>query len=746
MSQQSQPTSYTVWERLEPITRNYDLTEALRAEIRDPAWLLTRQWQLGEFEGNDAGSPVFASLEYVHETMSSVSLPGGTEDIPYDPASDPPLETVVERERVATDANDGPNDRIRVEAGMHFLARFREQLREADADSNSTLPVPVDFPTAFRLDMSDENLDAAARRFQRIAGEHQSLDGYEIYAALDEHVPGIGTDALDWTNAATDRLPRPEGRSGQPDDPFKTAASAYYEWYRDLYEEPESNTGEAWNEDRLEYEFSATTTTAPDPDDSGAETTFDVTEYDGRQLDWDDFTVAAGTGGTASSSRSVTRTPTRMRFRGMPNPRYWELEDANVDLSALSAAPADLSWMTMVEIALVAGTSWFLIPLRAPYGTLTRITDFTVRDTFGHETTIESETPTDWSERPNVPDEKGWNMFMFDLPNRDEPGVLLPPVLGSSLQSPPVEQVRFTRDESANLVFAIETLAEGPLGDPLERREFDRPRLEVLSISPASNPATDSITLRNAGDDDLDMDKWALEIDVAADGFQFEGQTFAAGTTVELHQFRDVTLGPGDSLELVSGGSPALDTATRRHIGATVSIWGQGPKLETYRVCRPSEYESENENGADSMDTVLAAPVGLTSESSLPRYVLASDVPNHWFPLKPVDTGTDEYRLKVALLLDADTIADTVHKVPAPMGRVLTPEMSVYDEEITREGTQVGRRYHLASDPAGRTHLWSGRTVSVGSGQESSGLRFDFIEEPDVGTTSSSGDENGESG
>ena len=28
---------------------------ALRAEVRDPLWMLTRQWQMGEFQGDDAG-------------------------------------------------------------------------------------------------------------------------------------------------------------------------------------------------------------------------------------------------------------------------------------------------------------------------------------------------------------------------------------------------------------------------------------------------------------------------------------------------------------------------------------------------------------------------------------------------------------------------------------------------------------------------------------------------------------------
>ena len=45
----------TVWNRLEGRPRTRDFDRALRAEVRDALWMLTRQWQLGEFRGDDAG-------------------------------------------------------------------------------------------------------------------------------------------------------------------------------------------------------------------------------------------------------------------------------------------------------------------------------------------------------------------------------------------------------------------------------------------------------------------------------------------------------------------------------------------------------------------------------------------------------------------------------------------------------------------------------------------------------------------
>jgi hypothetical protein len=55
--------SVTTWNRLEghPRTNNFD--RALRAEVRDGLWMITKQWQMGEIRGSDAGSPVFAKLQ-----------------------------------------------------------------------------------------------------------------------------------------------------------------------------------------------------------------------------------------------------------------------------------------------------------------------------------------------------------------------------------------------------------------------------------------------------------------------------------------------------------------------------------------------------------------------------------------------------------------------------------------------------------------------------------------------------------
>src|SRR6266511_1987223 len=41
------------WDRIEAIARSTGLTGGLEARVADPLWLLARQWQVGEFHGDD---------------------------------------------------------------------------------------------------------------------------------------------------------------------------------------------------------------------------------------------------------------------------------------------------------------------------------------------------------------------------------------------------------------------------------------------------------------------------------------------------------------------------------------------------------------------------------------------------------------------------------------------------------------------------------------------------------------------
>ena len=83
----------TRWNRLEGRPRTHDFDRALRAEVRDALWMLSRQWQLGEFIGDDAGSPVFARAVIDVAPLDAYRPDDGTTA----PLPDEPLDATVER-------------------------------------------------------------------------------------------------------------------------------------------------------------------------------------------------------------------------------------------------------------------------------------------------------------------------------------------------------------------------------------------------------------------------------------------------------------------------------------------------------------------------------------------------------------------------------------------------------------------------------------------------------------------------
>ena len=111
--------SITSWIRLEPKVRVEDETEGIQARVWDPLWLLGRQWQMGEFQGSDSGSPVAARLRAesanitrYHPGVPTTKVQGRRYD-----GQKLPLETLVEQEPVRQ-----PHRLVlAVDVGLHFL-------------------------------------------------------------------------------------------------------------------------------------------------------------------------------------------------------------------------------------------------------------------------------------------------------------------------------------------------------------------------------------------------------------------------------------------------------------------------------------------------------------------------------------------------------------------------------------------------------------------------------------------------
>jgi hypothetical protein len=115
--------SITTWNRLEARPRTTSFDRALRAEVRDALWMLTKQWQMGEFRGSDAGSPVFAKLQMATTRLTKYRADAQP---PQPLAYDMPLAAKVERRPIPLILGGRPIAfDLRLAMGRQWLALIR---------------------------------------------------------------------------------------------------------------------------------------------------------------------------------------------------------------------------------------------------------------------------------------------------------------------------------------------------------------------------------------------------------------------------------------------------------------------------------------------------------------------------------------------------------------------------------------------------------------------------------------------
>lgn len=408
--------SVTSWTRLEPRARSDEMRVGLQARVCDPLWLLARQWQLGEFRGEDAGSPILARVQTERSKLSRYQpgpwrgTPGSA--ITIDRTRSLPLETLVERERVRPELDrvrGGARTDIRlaVEAGLHFFRMLGRTLAPtAVADYKAAYLSRYGIPPA--NDEERRSLDRESLRvLDLMAG--RALDGARLCADLSPALRPAGGGP----GTLPAQPPVPEADRGKVAD----AARAWLDWYDALFSEPAPGDASPWVPERMEYEFAVSAQT------SQGEVWLAAPEYVEGHLDWHSFVVGATTPATLPAEPDVVAQaviPAPVTYRGMPANRWWEFEDADVNLSGLDAGPADLAQLLLLEFALVYGNDHFVVPLEVPAGSLCRIRSLVVADTFGTRTLIR---PAGQVDGPSAP----WRMFSLSRHPRTGAAAAAPP-------------------------------------------------------------------------------------------------------------------------------------------------------------------------------------------------------------------------------------------------------------------------------------------------------------------------------
>lgn len=432
--------------RLEARSTSAELAPGLAARMYDPAWTLGRQWQVGEFLGDDAGTPVAVELE-ASAAQLAWYRPGDGGWTSYDPAARP-LDALVEPD--AERSAGAWTARLRVDTGRAFV----RALADAGVAGHAAA-----FATAYRLDGppdADRAADPAAARLLDVSAGRVP-DGRLLYTAFADILRAHETIPLPDTV--------PDGDAGAVRD----AAAAWLAWCDATSVEPAGAA--AWDDEELAYRFSVAT--------GRQDAVLDAAGHPGGDLDWYSFSArpVSGTPSFTALPPSSTR-PTGVRFRGMPNARWWEMEDGSVDLGSVDAGPSDVARLAVLEFSLIYGNDFFAVPLRLPVGSLCRIDRLVVADSFGMRLRIEPAAHGAAQQGAARQGAARWTMFTLTERDPGEPGtaglsdlLLLPPVARHVLTGKPVEEVLLLRDEMADLAWAVEQSYEGGTGAGLPRAE-----------------------------------------------------------------------------------------------------------------------------------------------------------------------------------------------------------------------------------------------------------------------------------
>lgn len=447
LAERSLPT-VTLWNRLEGRPRKNDFERALKAEIRDPLWMLTKQWQMGEFEMDDAGSPAGAKV-HIATTMLNKYKPGNHAARAYDSAQ-APLEAMVEQQAIPfTIENEKVFSLdIRIMMGRRWIKMLKKNgINEephflANGYAVTTPNDPDNKDDAFILAHPETWQDFAAAAGRKV-------DGYKIYKAIaGGNNPGAGTGS----EAAINAL-----------------AVDFKAWVERFFMQPSSDES-AWQPSRLEYQFACSAPETRNGADS--EKIYQAEEYYSGRLDWFNFSltenndVEMSVEGTVDNDVHDTITnsfiPSNIDFGGMPNTRWWTFENSKTYVGDIKPGTHEIGKLLFAEFVLLYANDWFIVPQEVKGGTISNVRGLVVTNVFGERTWI---NPTgkglddDWMR---------WTMYTISKKGKAiedaDNSLLILPTVPKIQEGKPIEQFVMLRDEIANMVWAIETEISTPSG------------------------------------------------------------------------------------------------------------------------------------------------------------------------------------------------------------------------------------------------------------------------------------------
>jgi len=416
--------------RIEPRTRKSDLTDALRFRVYDPLWMLTRQWQLGEFRGNSAGTALSVKYTIAQEQCDTDPIEPITEQI--NPAIDPlarvqsasyyidmlrmngmPMEEIhqtVEKLRKSYP--------IQWEQQEYMLER-----NKADSQCNETLDEIKSFET---------KQNRRLQKFRKSCEQH-AFDGYKLYESL---------------------------KSKKKRDKIE---ECYLTWFHKNYL-PTSDENDHWDDKALNYTIDVQTGNMHLKGD----------RYQGGRLSWHTLDYVKGNNVAKPITETFSALPSLATYAGAPNKRLWQFEDKKVFMGNSSEQQSKGNEVFM-KYATMYGNDWMLIPVQTKIGRYISVKEIEVKDTFGDTPLTITERQRAGALDTNLAAEEPWQMFTNskykDRSGKSLNGLFYAPQLATTIEGNPIEEIYLLRDEMANMVWGVETKISDGAGSTLDESQ-----------------------------------------------------------------------------------------------------------------------------------------------------------------------------------------------------------------------------------------------------------------------------------
>lgn len=435
--------------RLEGNPRVEEFNRNLSAEVRDPLWMLCRQWQFGEFIGEDAGTVSEARILGEHHHPNAINIKENR--LAYD-AEKIPLETMVERETLSFTLH------LKSQCGR----QWSRLLKKNNLKAYQSL-----FIDKYPLEVENNDKDKEGQ-YLSTALEGLFPDGEALFEDLQNG------KYEEWVNSSGELIEEEDKEA------LMQVKESFEKWFENLYSQPNEKES-AWSGEHLEYNFSLLT-------EENSTHRLTAEQYASGHLDWYSFNQKGIVDDVKDENSKIqTFIPMPLRYGGMPHPRYWQMEENVIDFGKIDASPTSLMSLLLAHYGLNYSNDWFILPYEMKINTLCDIRGIMVRDVFGVHSIIE----------PAVEDiETNWHQFALfhqtktDVNTQNRSQFYLAPVVGKLMKGETLERVNIMRDEAANLVWAIENRLPSNAGG-----SFDN-KYRNLTVNDNFNPVGEEAKIR----------------------------------------------------------------------------------------------------------------------------------------------------------------------------------------------------------------------------------------------------------